>query len=165
MNIIEEFNKVRDIQYRIPLSLKEPDKCCSGKADMLFKAFKKGGYNARYRLCIFRWSSLNLPKELLDIPHDDDSSHTYLEIEIDGKWKIIDATWGKGLKGTFNVNKWDGKSGTEIAVPATECFLSEKSLEYIKHVSTSEAIISDLKVNGKFYKAFNEWLDDCRKLR
>ena len=164
MNIIKEFNKVRDIPYRIPLSLEEPDDCCSGKADKLFKIFKDGGYNARYRLCTFRWSSLNLPKELQDIPHDDNSSHSYLEIEIDGKWKIIDVTWDKGLKGLFVVNEWDGKSDTEIAVPCIECLSPEKSLGYIKHVSTPEAIMSDLKLNGDFYKAFNKWLDDNRKL-
>lgn len=163
MNIIEEFKKVRDIPYRIPLSLEESDECCTGKAHILFKELKKGGYNVRYRLCTFKWSSLNLPKELRDTLHNDDSSHTYLEIEINGEWKIIDATWDKGLENLFVVNEWDGKSDTKIAVPFIECLSSEKSLEYIKHISTSEAIKSDLKVNGNFYKAFNEWLDNYRR--
>ncbi len=165
MNIIEEFKKVRDIPYRIPLSLEESDECCTGKANRLFKIFKDGGYNARYRLCTFRWSSLNLPKELQDIPHNDDSSHTYLEVEIDKEWKIIDATWDKGLKDLFVVNEWDGKSDTEIAVSCIERLSPERSLRYIKHISTSEAIISDLKINGDFYKAFNEWLENYRKSR
>lgn len=163
MNIIEEFEKARDIPYRIPLTLEEPDECCTGKADMLFKELSKGGYNVRYRLCTFKWSSINLPKELQAIPHEDDSSHTYLEIEIDGKWKIIDATWDKGLRNLFVVNEWDGKSDTEIAVSCLECLSPEKSLEYIKHISNSEAIVSDLKVNGEFYQAFNEWLRINRK--
>lgn len=163
MNIVEEFEKVRDIPFRIPLSLEEPDECCSGKADMLFKVFSEGGYNVRYRLCTFRWSSLNLPKELQDIPHDDDSSHTYLEIEINGKWKTIDATWDKGLRGLLTVNEWDGKADTKVAVQCIKCLSPEESLEYIKQTSTSEEIISDLKVNGKFYKAFNEWLKAYRR--
>ena len=82
MNIIKEFEKVRDIPYRIPLFPEEPDECCTGKAEMLFKVFKKGGYEARYRLCTFRWNSLNLPKEIQKVPHDDNSSHTYLEIKM-----------------------------------------------------------------------------------
>ena len=163
MNIIKEFKKVRDISFRIPLSLEEPDECCSGKADILFKIFKKGGYDVRYRLCTFRWSDLNLPKEIKNIPHDDESSHTYLEIRIDREWKIIDATWDRKLKGIFNINEWDGKSDTEIAVPVIECLSPEKSLRYIKHISTPEVIITDLKVNGEFYKAFNEWLEMKRK--
>jgi hypothetical protein len=163
MNIIEEFEKVRDIPYGIPLSLEEPDKCCSGKADMLFKILKKGGYDVRYRLCTFRWSDLNLPKEIQDIPHDDESSHSYLEINIDGQWKILDATWDRKLKGIFNINEWDGKSDTEIAVPVRECLSPEKSLGYIEHISTPEAIIADYKVNREFYKAFNEWLEMKRE--
>lgn len=165
MNIIEEFKKVRDIPYRIPLSLEEPDECCSGKADRLFKIFQKGGYDVRYRLCTFRWSDLGLPKKIQDLSHDDESSHTYLEINIDGEWKIVDATWDKGLKDLFVVNEWDGKSDTEIAVPCVECLSPEKSLGYIKHISTPEAIKSDLKVNGDFYRAFNEWLENYRKSR
>lgn len=163
MNIIEEFKKVRDIPYRIPLTPEEPDECCTGKAEMMFKMFKEGGYDVRYRLCTFKWSSINLPKELKNIPHDDDSSHTYLEVKIDGQWKIVDATWDKGLKGLFNINEWDGKSDTKIAVQCVKCLSPEESLNYIKHISTPEAIISDLKVNGKFYKAFNEWLKTKRE--
>lgn len=163
MNIIEEFNKVRDIPYRIPLSLEEPDECCTGKADILFKELKKGGYNVRYRLCTFRWSSLALPKELQILPHEDDSSHTYLEIEINGEWKIVDATWDRGLKNLFIVNEWDGKSDTDIAVPCIECLSPEKSLEYIKNISAPGAIIADLKVNREFYEAFNKWLELNRR--
>jgi len=163
MDIVDEFEKVRDIPYRIPLSLEELDECCTGKADMLFKIFQQNGYDVRYRLCTFKWSSLNLPKELQDISHDDDSSHTYLEVKIDGQWKVIDPTWDKDLKGLFVINEWDGKSDTVVAAKCIECLSPEKSSEYIKHISTPEAIIADLKVNGEFYKAFNEWLETKRK--
>lgn len=163
MNLATEFEKVRDIPYRIPLSLEEQDDCCSGKAEKLFRVLKGHGYEVRYRLCTFRWSDLNLPKEILEIPHDDESSHTYLEIKVDGRWKIIDATWDKKLKGIFNINEWDGKSDTEIAVPVIECLSPEKSLEYIKYISTPEAIVADFEINGEFYRAFNEWLEAKRK--
>jgi arylamine N-acetyltransferase len=162
MNIIKEFEKIRDIPYRIPLSLEEPDECCSGKADMLFKILKKSGYDVRYRICTFRWSDLDLPKEIQNISHDDESSHAYLEVNINGKWKIVDATWDKKLKGIFNINEWDGKSDTEIAVPVRECLSPEKSTKYIKHTSTPEAIAADLKVNREFYQAFNKWLNTKR---
>lgn len=165
MNLVAEFKKIRDIPYKIPLSLKEQDNCCSGKAEQLYKIFKQGGYEIRYRVCTFRLSDLNLPKEIQEIPHDDESSHIYLETKINGEWKIIDATRDKGLKGVFNINEWDGKSDTEIAVPVIECLSPEKSLEYIKQASTPETIISDLKVNGEFYKAFNEWLEKERKIK
>ncbi|MDO8667815.1 MAG: hypothetical protein Q7K35_01820 [bacterium] len=164
MSIIKEFEKVRDIPYRIPLSLEEPDECCTGKAEKLFKILKRGGYDVIYRLCTFRWSDLNLPKEIQGVSHDDESSHTYIEINVDGEWKIVDATWDKKLDGTFKINKWDGKSDTEIAVKCIKFLSPEESLSYIKHISTPQAIIADLKINGKFYKAFNEWLETKRKL-
>jgi hypothetical protein len=163
MDIVEEFNKVRDIPYRIPLSLEEPDECCSGKAVMLFDRFKAGGYEARYRLCTFRWGDLKLPEEIQAVPHDEDSSHTYLEINLSGKWIIVDATWDKKLSGVFNINEWDKKSDTEIAVPAKEILSPEKSLAYIEYISAPEAIAADLKLNGEFYRAFNAWLETIRK--
>jgi len=163
INIIKEFEKVRDIPYRIPLSLKEPDECCTGKAKILLEILKKGGYDVRYCICMFKWSDLNIPKKIQDMPHDDECSHTYLEIKIDGKWKIIDPTWDKGLKSIFTVNKWDGKSDTQIALPAREYLSPEESSKYLEHILTPEAIAADLKTNGEFYKAFNEWLEAERK--
>jgi len=56
-------------------------------------------------------------------------AHTYLEIKINGKWKILDATWDKGLRKILPVNNWDGKSGTEIAVKPTKIFSAKKSSE------------------------------------
>jgi hypothetical protein len=162
MDIIKEFEKIRDIPYRIPLTPDAPDECCTGKAEMLINALRKRGYAARYRLGTFKWSSIELPEELQNIPHEDDSSHTYPEVNIGGQWRVIDATWDKGLRGIFDINEWDGKSATGIAVKCIECLSPEESLEHIKNISTRAAIIADLKVNGEFYKAFNEWLDKSR---
>jgi hypothetical protein len=86
-----------------------------------------------------------------------------LEIKIAGGWRTVDATWDKKLKGTFKINEWDGRSDTKIAVPVRECLDPEKSLEYIKHISTSDAVRADLKVNSEFYKALNEWLETKRQ--
>jgi hypothetical protein len=72
--------------------------------------------------------------------------------------------WDKGLKGLFTVNEWDGKSDTEIAVPIDELLPPEKGFDYIKHISTPGMTMADLKINGEFYKAFNEWLTNCRKM-
>ncbi|MBN2421900.1 hypothetical protein JXB41_01620 [Candidatus Woesearchaeota archaeon] len=162
MNLISIFESIRDIPYRIPLKLGEEDNCCSGKHEKLFNLLKKEGYKVRYRVCVFLWSDLNLPSELEKIPHDDDCTHTYLEINIDGNWKILDATWDIGLKNLFHINKWDGKSNTEIAVKPIKIFTPQKSLEIVNN-QTEEVINKDLKINGKFYKYFNEWLEKNRK--
>ncbi len=96
------------------------------------------------------------------IPHNNDCTHTYLEISIDGNWKILDATWDIGLKKLFHINKWDGKSNTEIAVKPIKIFTPQESLEIVNH-QDEEVINKDLKINGEFYKYFNEWLDKNRK--
>lgn len=163
INIVKEFEKIRDIPYRIPLSLEEVDECCTGKAKTFFEILNKAGYEVRYRICMFKWSDLNLPKEIQGIPHDDDCSHTYLEIKINGQWKIIDPTWDKGLKNIFHINEWDGKSDTEISLSANKILSPEESSEYLENILKPEAIIRDLKTSGEFYKAFNEWLAINRK--
>lgn len=161
MNLISSFNSIRDIPYRIALKWGEEDNCCSGKHEKLFNLLTKQGYKVRYRVCVFFWSSSNLPKELKKIPHDGDCTHTYLEIYLDDNWKILDATWDSGLKNLFHINEWDGKSDTELAVKPIKTFTSERSLEIVKNQDAS-CIKKDLKINGKFYKAFNEWLDKNR---
>jgi len=105
---------------------------------------------------------LNLPPELEKIPHDDDCTHTYLEIKIDDDWKILDATWDKKLENLFHINEWDGRSNTDIAVKSTKIFTPQKSLEIVNN-QDEKLINKDLEINGEFYKGFNEWLDNNRK--
>jgi hypothetical protein len=162
MDLVSVFNSIKDIPYRIPLKWGEEDNCCSGKHEKLFNLLTKKGYEVRYRVCVFLWSSLNLPPELEKIPHDKDCTHTYLEIKIDGDWKILDATWDSGLKNFFHINEWDGKANTEIAVKPTKIFTPQKSLEIVNN-QNEEVIKKDLQVNGEFYKEFNKWLDENRK--
>ena len=86
MNIREEFQKVRDIPYRIPLSIQEVDNSCSGKAERLFHILKDAGYEVHYRMCTFRWSDLNIPPNVSSIPHENESTHTYLEVKTGNGW-------------------------------------------------------------------------------
>ena len=162
INIIEEFKKVRDIPYRIPLSPEESDDCCSGKSNRLFGIFKKAGYDVRYRVCTFHWSDVKLPAEVQKIPHEDECTHSYLEVMIGNERVIVDATWDEGLKEIFDVNEWDGKSNTKVAVPIRECFSPEKSAEIMQKDTTETALQEDLQKNGEFYKGFNHWLTEIR---
>lgn len=162
MNLVSLFNSIRDIPYKIPLKWEEEDNCCSGKHEKLFNLLTKNGCNVRYRVCIFLWSSLNFPPELEKIPHSGECTHTYLEIKIGGIWKILDATWDSKLKDIFNVNEWDGKSVTGIAVKPIQIFTSKKSLEIVSNNSKQD-MEKDLQINGQFYKAFNDWIERIRQ--
>ena len=157
MNIIEAFEIVRDIPYRIPLALGEKDVCCSGKHKLLKDLFIKQVFEVRYRVCSFLWSSISLPNKISNISHNDLSSHVWLEVLINGKWIIVDATWDIGIKNILHVNEWDGKSNTETAVKPLEIFNPQKSA-YIMNSNNNEKILNNLKINGEFYRAFNDWL-------
>jgi hypothetical protein len=155
------FETVRDIPYKIPLSLDEEDTCCSGKHKLLKDLLTKQGFKVRYRVCSFVWSSMNLPDKVSRIPHDENSQHIWLEVLIDNRWVTVDATWDIGIKKIFHVNEWDGQSDTEIAVQPLEVFTPERSASIIENES-DEDILNDLRINKDFYEAFNNWLAEQR---
>jgi hypothetical protein len=162
MKSVSIFESVRDIPYKIPLKWGEEDNCCRGKHQKLFEKLATSGFKVRYRVCVFLWSSLNLPKEIEKIPHDNDCTHTYLEIKIGNKWKILDATWDKRLNDLFHINKWDGKTDTKLALKPIKTFDPKESLKIVNN-QNQKVITSDLKINIRFYKAFNDWLEKNRK--
>lgn len=161
MNLTEEFTKIRDIPYKIPLSLDENDNCCSWKAIKLKNILEKEWCEVKFRICKFKWIDLKLPKNLYLIPHNDNSTHVYLEVNIN--WEIInlDPTWDKWLKNIFTINQWDWISNTEIAVKSL-WLLSHEESEKIMANTTNEEIMKDLKESWLFYEAFNEYLEKNR---
>ncbi len=160
-NRLQDFQEVRDIPYRIPLSAAEVDDCCTGKHKRLKALLERAGLTVRWRVCTFRWSDINLPPEVSSIPHADDSSHAYLEVALNGSWIRIDATWDVGLSDFFTIAAWDGHSDTVVAVPYLDTYSPEESSSIIAN-ETSEAIENDLRINGNFYKALNLWMARAR---
>lgn len=163
MDIIKAFKEIRDIPYRIPLALDEPDDCCTGKANRLLHVLEENGYETRYRVCSFLWSETNLPKELLAIPHDDACTHTYLEVKIGDDWKTVDPTWDSGLKGLLPIEEWDGVSDTGIGLPVKSIFSPEESLRVMQESLTGDAFAEDMRKSGKFYEAMNDLFVEYRK--
>lgn len=159
--ITQIFNQIRDIPYSVPLSLKETDYCCSGKHKILKKLLEDLGFNVRYRVVSFRWDLFHLPDEISKIPHENFSTHVYLEVLIGDNWLDMDVTWDPGLKNIFSVNEWNGHKNI-IAVPILEKFSLKKSQKIMDN-ETDEEINKDLKINGEFYKKFNFWLKNNRQ--
>ncbi len=134
---------------------------CTGKNGQLKKALEAMGIEVRWRVCAFKWSDIPLPKEVADVPHGDNCTHAYLEVLVAGEWKKVDATWDKPLRGILPVSDWDGISDTAVAVPCLELYSLEDSAKVIAD-EVPEVIAADLVVNGKFYEAFNNWLETER---
>jgi hypothetical protein len=163
LKLMQIFSHIRDIPYSIPLIFGEEDNSCVGKNLLLFKQLSTLGYTVRWRVCEFLWNSLSLPDKVKQLPHDDSSSHAYLEVLINDTWQIVDATWDSGLASILPVTAWDGSRSTKLAVQPTNIFSSEKSAEIINNLSQGE-FEKDMKANGEFYRAFNEWLKKIRSV-
>lgn len=161
VDAVEYFRFVRDIPYRIPLSVNEPDHYCVGKHVVLKTLLSSLGFKVRYAFCRWLWSSIDLPESLKKIPHEDRMGHVYLEVysKEQERWMIVDATWDKRLASKLPVSEWDGKGDTIIAVKPVE-ILEERRDEYDK---PSEAKWMEfMKDNGQFVEAFNRWLESIR---
>lgn len=156
------FYLVRDIEFKIPLSFNEESRNCSGKHKKLLGMLRDKGFEVRYRVCSFRWSELGLPDWVLEIEHEDECLHVYLEVLIDGKWVVLDATWDKGLRELFEVNEWDGKSDTKVGVNVIRVYSALES-EKIMSKASEEEFNKDIEKNGKFYEGINQVTGDWRE--
>jgi hypothetical protein len=171
VDAVEYFEFVRDIPFRLPVSVGDPNHTCISKAVVLKPLLSSVGLKARYALCRFSWNSLNIPPSLKAIPHED-VTHVYLEVysEDHARWIVVDPTWDKGLSSKLPVSEWDGKNDTAIAVKPTE------HLNPIENQGEFEKFIdmpgiqkwlelprnSPSKVNGQFYQALNQWVESVR---
>ena len=164
MDVIECFNWVRDIPYKLPLEFEEPDYCCQGKHEILEKLLSQKGLKVRPRLCENKWSHFTpLPREILAIPHDDDVCHVYLEFQRNHKWYPIDASIDSALGINFPVFEWDGKTSTEICINPLKIYTPKKSRLYYHLKMDKEQFERDININGEFYSAVNEFLDKTRR--
>ena len=169
-NVIDRkriFEEVRDLPYRIPLEYNEPDYACEGKYKMFMKLADRYNIKARPLVFEYQWTSLNLPRKLLKYTLEEDVLHICPEVYIEerGIWVPADPTWDIKLKNKHNgiyVNEWDGESPTRLSAPPTRICTPEESLESSLEEMTKGEFDEDLKQNGGFYKAFNEWLEELR---
>ena len=162
MELIDIFNKIRDIPYKISLDFSEENHACSGKATKLKKELERMGYSCRFRVCEFYWSQLQLPEKLLKISHSDLATHVFLEAQINNLWIKLDPTWDSGLSKVFPISEWDGQSSTILAVSPIKTYGIEESKQIMANNNRHE-FEDDIKVNGKFYQALNQWTSKIRR--
>ena len=170
--IVKFFEIVRDIPYGLytPISpentWRHKKGTCSTKNLILKDLYLAIGVPVRVWMCSFAfYPSEKFTDEmngLLDPPiivH-----HTFLKIELDGKWIIADATHDLFLK-TFGFNvveNWDGKSDTLLAVKAIDYFKVDDVNEF-KHKIDSQLSQDERMRKRHFLELFFEWIDGLRK--
>jgi hypothetical protein len=171
VDVVSYFTFVRDIPFRLPLSVDDPDHTCVRKHIVLKTLLSSLGFKVRYAPCRFSWNSLNIPESLKQIPHED-VTHVYLEVynKEQARWMTVDATWDKGLASKLPVSEWDGRSDTTIAVKPIESLKPIESQEEFDKLFDGPGLQqwlslpsdSPLKVNCKFFEALNKWVESIR---
>ncbi len=149
------FLSVRDIPYRIPLEVSEKNNACVGKHFALKDALEKCGYKVRWAECTFSWSELQVPPEILAIPHAEPGYHVWLEVWIEDRWQTLDATWDISLAEALLVNTWEQFGNMVPGVPVLE-MIPYNQVEITRE--PPEGYESELKTERSFLKAFNDWL-------
>jgi len=158
MDIIQVFEKIRDLPFHCPESLEDKDYRCWGKTRILYAELRKMGFEVRFRVCEFKWAEQRIPKEITSKSPDEIGQHLFLEIKLSDNWIVLDCTNDSKLP---KFNKWDGKSNCEIAVKYAKMHTPEESqrLEQIEHEEFKE----NFEKYKEFYIKTNEFFEKLRK--
>lgn len=157
---MDAFERARDIPYRLALSADETNHSCVGKHQQFKEELEKRGYQVRWVEMAFRWSDLPIPQEILALPHDDDTTHAYLEVFSDCEWLTVDLTWDKGLAYVLSVNEWKDLGGMKTAVPVLRR-IPEAEM-WINRTISDQQLTDELNRNRSFFAAVNGWMEKNR---
>jgi len=144
---INLFNQVRDIPYQTVKvhsweeALEENIGGCGAKHRLLKKCLEDLGYKCRFAYVPYSWADINwIPENLKDgSQYNRRDLHTFLEVLINNKWTILDATWNKELADFAPVNSsWDGMSDTKIAVPYTKIYHGDDTNELRRQLNCNK---------------------------
>lgn len=160
MDTQTQFELIRDIPYRIPLTLEDTSVDCDKKHKLLSELLTRENYTVRFRVCVFLWSQQSLPQEILAISHEDRCEHLFLEIFRNEKWEVLDITWDKRLRNQFVISEWN-LVDNPIAIKPLEIYPPNYSKPLV-HNENESSFLEDIKISGDFYKALNDWLEKIR---
>jgi len=166
------FEKVRDIAYAYPTSrdpvevLQASRGSCSGKHYLLGALYRELKLPTRHMICTHRFneSAIAFPEEMQDMLRKNEivDLHDYLQIEVDGGWLDVDATWQAGLRAFgFPVNEdWDGKTPMALSVVPDELTLVENNPERQKEAMLAKLTPRQRTLRKQFLEALNRWVQE-----
>lgn len=157
------FEIVRDIPYSIWHD--KPDYNCVVKNDILANLLESNNLETRRRICKFKWDDLNIPESVLNNSHPSSSYHEFVEVKIPEKdeYITVDPSWDSLLSPEFDINTWDGKSDTDIAVKPIKIYSVEESKEIRDSVSKIEEAEENQDDHEDFYYSLNIYLNSIRE--
>lgn len=178
--LIKVFEKVRDIPFQfigsrdIDSMLKAGVGTCNAK-HMLLKELADGlGYKTRYIVDKF-----NLSDFLKGLDHDDSRIveleeiasrmspyyHTYLQIEINGKWVSVDITFDSAIAryGFVVATEWDGDSDTRLPHAPLETHVVKDEPGQLKERLLSDEPPENKQLRKEFFAKLNDYITSLRK--
>jgi hypothetical protein len=166
------FEKVRDMPFRYPSS-REPEEVLrqhsgsnSGKHYLLGELLRRQGTPVRHMICSHRFndSDLPFPGEMQELLRKNEivDLHDYLQIQVDGHWIDVDATWGSNLReyGFPVTEDWDGRSPMLVAFNSEEHELIEGDPAKVKEELLSKLSPRQRKLRDQFLAALSAWIEE-----
>lgn len=166
------FERARDIAYAYPASrdplevLRLQRGSCSGKHYLLGALFRLMGVPVRHMICTHRFneSPIVFPEPMQHLLEKNEivDCHDYLQIEIDGQWVDVDATWERGLREFgFPVNEdWDGRSPMVLSVVPEDLAIVERDPERLKEELLSRLTPRQRALRRQFLEALSKWVQE-----
>jgi broad specificity phosphatase PhoE len=130
---------------------------CWEKSKKLKELLTGLGYKVKLGICTFKWSKQKLPKDILELPHEDLGYHLFLWVEVHGDYLLVDSSDDSSLP---SYNNWNGLSDCQLAVIPEEILSKNKDnkLEEKENIETQNA-----KKYREFYDAVNDFLKKVRE--
>jgi len=163
------FQRVRDLPYRYPASrdprvvLAEGAGSCSGKHYLLGELYRRLGLPVRHMVCSHRFNDSPLPfpdhmQSVLD-KNEVLDWHDYLQVNVDGKWIDVDATWPLALRdfGLPANDDWDGSSPMVLTVVPDEHEELRGDLHKAKEERLSALTPRQRALRKQFLESLSEW--------
>lgn len=157
------FTAIRDLPYRVPERVDDDQAWnCLSKNRLLMNELKALGHNVRDRIGLMSWESTPTPRDIVALyPADIPATHYFLEIEKDGHWRALDASWDKDLeKAGFPIAEFGGRRCPGIKTERV--FTQTEQDAYLKEWSSPSRIADYFQRAGPFLRALNAWLKDVR---
>jgi hypothetical protein len=169
---ISLFEHVRDIPYVYPASrdpaevLRGNAGSCSGKHYLLGELFRMQGLKVRNMICRHRFNESPLPfpddLQALLMKNEIVDLHDYLQVQIDGQWVEVDATWELGLRefGFPVTEQWDGCQSMLLSVVVDEEFIVEGDPARTKEEMLSKLVPRQRQMRKQFLESLSRWLQE-----
>jgi hypothetical protein len=166
------FERVRDIPYTYPASrnpaevLRQRVASCSGKHYLLGELFRMLGLKVRNMICRHRFdeSALPFPDEMqtLLLKNEIVDFHDYLQIQVDGQWIEVDATWEGGLRefGFPVTEQWNGHDSMLLSVVVDEEFVVQGDPAKTKEEMLSKLTPRQRALRKQFLELLSAWLQE-----